>query len=277
MRHGLHTAALLLVSCVAPTVARAGWVSDWTNTAVLKNGQKADPQPSAMTMANGRVRLEQPDAVTIIDYGSGRFTLMNPHTKAFWTGTIDEYVHDVTMNRASVLRSEIGSIAGPNKRAKKAMDGANYTAPEVDPAKLPPVSITKTGITDRIAGYDTVKYEARANGELFQEFWVAPSLDVSGDLDPNRFFAVQQKLSTATAGKSAEQYKALYRDEDYRALLAKAFVLKIVNHHIGGEFNRTATSIRQAEVPDSTFQVPPTYRKVRLADVLPAPTPNSGG
>src|SRR5205814_9050450 len=111
----------------------------------------------------------------------------------------------------------------------------------------------------------------RADGELFQEVWVAPALNVSSDLNPSRYVAVQRTLGTAVAGKVGNEYSALYANDEYRKLLEKGFILKMVNHHGAGTFERIATSIRQADIPASVFDVPPSYRKVRLADVLPAP------
>lgn len=270
MRREFGKVMLLTLLSAVPTVARAGWVSEWTNTAAKVNGDRMDAQNSSMAISGGRVRLEQPEVVTLIDYNGSRFTLINPTKQLFWTGTVDEYVREVAHSRTEGMRSKLG---GMDKQSKKVRDAEAkpYVPPTIDPAKLPPVSITKTDVTEKIAGYDTVKYEFRADGDLFQEIWVAPALDVSSDLDPDRYLALQRKLSAGMMGKSSRQFNALYMDDEYRKILAKAFVLKVLTHHVAGSFERVATSMRQADVPASQFDVPAAYRKVALADVLPAP------
>lgn len=263
----------LLASAVAPAIADAGWVVQWTNTAVKSTGERMPAQSSSMAIAGNRVRTEQPEAVTLMDCNTGRFSLLNPDKQYFWSGTVDDYVREVSQHRASALQEKMGQ--DPRKKKQKAGEDKPFRPKPVDPAKLQPVSITKTGETEKIAGYDTEKYAVLVNGELFQEIWVAPSLDVSADLNWDRYLADQRKLSAAMLGKSGEAYSALYFNDEYRKLLAKSFALKTVVHHIAGGFERAATSVRQADVPASDFEVPESYRKVRLTDVLSAPAPGS--
>lgn len=269
MTHTFRAAMLLIALSLVPPAVHAGWVTTWTNTAVKQNGDRMETQNASMAISGGRVRLEQPEVVTVIDYNTDRFTLINPVKHYFWTGTIDEYQREMGRARALKMREQFGEL-GKGKASPKADE---YKVPAIDPAKLPPLSISKTGLTEKIAGYDTEKYQINADGELFQEIWVAPTMDVSGDLDPNRYFAVQRKMSTTMMGKSAGQYNALYLNDEYRKLIEKAFVLKIVTHHLAGSFERSATSVSQAEVPASQFEVPEAYRKVRLSDLLSEPTP----
>lgn len=274
MRRVFHTAILLAILFAAPTAVRAGWVSDWTNTATKPNGDQLDTQSATMAIAKGRVRMQQPNIVTLIDYNTGRFTMINPTKHTYWTGTVDDYVKHVGQNRTDQMRKQLGTETIKNRRLHDATAG-EYKPPTVDVSKLPPVSLTKTDVSDRIAGYDAVKYEARANGELFQEFWIAPSLNVSDDLDPNRYFSVQEKMMAGMIGKAAPFYNALYRDPEYRKLLDSGFILKVVNHHIAGKFERVATTMRQADVPAADFEVPADYRRVGISDVLSTPPQGS--
>ena len=266
MRSTFHTAMLLIAFVTAPGIASAGWMSEWTNVAMKPNGDRADPQRSTMAISDGKVRLEQPDAVTLINYKTETFTLMNPAHQSFWSGTAEDYARHVSKSRGEALRKRL--VEAGQKSAPEVSDDV----PKVDPAKLPPLSIVSTGISEKIAGYDTTKYEVKVDGDVFQELWVAP-LDISSDLDINRFINLQRKMSAGMAGRSANEYNALYYSDEYRKLLAKGFVLKMIIHHLGGGFERTATSMKQADVAASEFQVPDSYRKVQLADVLPAPPP----
>jgi hypothetical protein len=269
MTHTFRAALLLVALSMAPPVVHAGWVTTWTNTAVKQNGDRMAPQDASMTISDGRVRLEQPEVVTVIDYNANRYTLMNPVKQYYWTGTIDEFQREMGRERATKMREQFAELRGKDAPAKD----EEYKIPVVDPAKLPPLSISKTGLSEKIAGYETEKYEIKADGELFQEIWIAPAMDVSADLDPNRYFAVQRKVSAAMLGKSADQYNALYFNDEYRRLIEKAFVLKSVTHHLGGRFERSAKAVSQNEVADTQFEVPDSYRKVRLTDVLGQPQP----
>lgn len=267
MRGRFQTAMLLAALVVTPVTADAGWVSEWTNTLVKSNGERVDPQPSILTVDQGRVRTQQPELITVIDYNAGRMTMINPAKQWYWSGTVDDYVREIVLNRGRHMRDALANSGMTNKN-RKAPDESSYKAPTVDTASLPPVSIMKTALTDRIVGYDTVKYEVRVDGELFQELWLAPGLNLTKDLDPTRFLAVQQKMSASMVGKSASQFNALYHDPEYRKVLDSGTILKLVTHHIGGQFERVATGIRQSDVPANEFAVPSTYQRVKLTEVI---------
>jgi hypothetical protein len=225
-----------------------------------------------MSIADGHVRVEQPDTITLIDYNRGQFTLINPERQVYWSGTIDDYVRMVARNRGKALLAASGGDPSKNPRLKERQPGQG-PLPTVNVSKLPPVTITKTDVSEKIAGYDTIKYELRAGDTLFEEIWIAPTLNVSADLDPARYITVQRKLGMTMSGKPGEQYNALFANEEYRKLLENAFILKMVNHYGTGSFQRTATSMQKADVPTAQFAVPAAYRKVELGDVVALPTP----
>lgn len=259
----LATLALLLT----PALAQAGWVVEWSTAATNSKGERMPTQQATQSIAENRVRMDQPEVVTITDYGTNRFTMMNPEKQYFWSGTLDEYVRDMTVAREGSLRKRISEMTGKGADAEIATDP---TPVSVDVAKLPPISITPAGSSEKIAGYDAQKYNIQVDGELFEEMWIAP-VDMSADLNFDRFLEQQLKNSAAMKGKASKSYNALYRSPEYRRLVEKALVVKNVTHHLSGSFERTATGIAQRDVPDATFTVPDSYRKVRLGDLLSPP------
>ncbi len=263
----------LLAALTLPAVTHAGWVIDWTTTASSSKGDRMPSQTATQSIAGNKVRMEQPHVVTITDYATDRFTMMNPEKEYFWSGSTAEYAREMARARASAMQDRITAMSGMPKKAAEAGAVDPPTPGPVDPARLPPVSITASGAGEQIAGYETQKFEVRVDGELFEEIWVAP-IDLSGDLDVDRFLAQQRQSGRNMQGRSGEKYTALYHSPEYRQLLDKQFPLKTVTHHIAGTFERQATAARRADVPAATFEVPDNYRKVRLSDLLdPPPTP----
>lgn len=274
----LRSLTVLATLSLSPALAHAGWVVQWDATATNQKGERLTSQQTTQSIAGNRVRMDQPEVVTIVDYGQDRFTMMNPGKQYFWSGSMDDYVRDMTRARQAAMRERIGQATG--QKAAEGQAQGEPTPRVIDPTKLPPVSITSTGTKEKIAGYEAEKYEVRVDGELFEELWVAP-IDMSADLSFDRFLAQQLKNSAAMQGKSADQYNALYHAPEYRRILEKATILKNVTHHVAGSFSRTATSVEQRDVPASAFAVPDSYRKVRLGDMFEpppqAPAPASGG
>jgi hypothetical protein len=273
MRHALRTALLSAALAAVPAAAFAGWETTWTNTPVKAKGERMTSQNSTMKIEGGQVRIDQPDIISLIDYNTGKYTIINPTKQYFWTGTVDDFVREMVTKRDEKLTDKFPNMPKPdkNKKNKKNAKNEEYAPPKVDVAKLPPVSVIKTATTEKIAGYDTVKYEIKANGELFEEIWVAPALDMSSDLNVDKYLAVQRKLAAAKRGSSGERINATYLNEEYRKVLEKSVALKVVVHHIAGGYERIATSVKQVDVPATDFSVPNQYRRVRLTDLMPPP------
>lgn len=270
----LRSLAVLAALALSPTLAQAGWVIEWSTAAAGPKGQAMPAQKATQSIAKNHVRMDQPEVITIIDYDKDRFVMMNPVKEYFWSGSSSDYVREVTVARDTAMRERIGNLTG--KKKDKDAPASAPTPGTVDTSKLPPVSITATGVTERIAGYDAQKYEVKVDGDLFEELWIAP-VDLSSDLNYDRYLAQQIKNSAVMQGKSADSYNAIYRDPEYRRVTEKALVVKSVTHHIAGTFERTATSVQQRDIPPSTFTVPDSYRKVRLNDLMaPPPTPAPG-
>jgi len=266
----LRSLTIAAVLAFSPTLAHAGWVIEWSTSASGPKGQTMPAQQATQSIAADQVRMDQPEVVTIVNYDKDSFTMMNPVKQYFWSGSTTEYVREMTRTRDAAMREKINAMTKQQGKDPLAEPVGDPTPRPVDPAKLPPVSITSAGVKETIAGYEAEKYEVKVDGQLFEELWIAP-LDLSADINYDRYLASQLKNSAAMLGKSAEAYNAVYRNPEYRRLTEKATVLKNVTHHLAGKFERTATSVQQRDLPASTFEVPESYRKVRLSDVLEKP------
>lgn len=271
---------LCLIPLWLPAAVQAGWVIDWDTAAVTGAGERVASQRATQSIAGNRVRMQQPETITVIDYGKDRFTLINPAKSYFWTGSIDDYVRDMAAHRKDAMRERVSAMgmAESVKRKRGERDESasrpSSTPRRFDKADLPPVSLTNTGERETIAGYETEKYGVMVDGELFQELWLAPGLTFGADLDTAKYLAQQEKTGASMMGKSAKQHNAMYHDPQYRALIEKGFVLKSIVHHLSGRFERVAASVKQEDLPASTFEVPDGYRRVRLSDMFdPPPTP----
>ena len=244
---------------VAPR-ADAGWVVQWENVRIKPGGERVSAGPTTMQIDLGRVRLEQPQIVTVIDYNRGRFTVINPEHRQFWSGTVDQYTAQVLDDRTKAVSRR--------RRSRRRLRQARR--PAVDEKSLPPIVIQRTRQKEKLAGHTAVKYVIMTNKELFQELWVAQDLDLSRDLPPRKLLAYQRKLGAVRLGKSSDAFNALYRNKEYEEVLRKGFALKTITHHIAGGFERTATEIPRAAMDSSAFTAPKGYQRVDLKQVFGA-------
>jgi hypothetical protein len=242
--------------------ARGGWIIELRNTAINNKGERQAPEDATMYVADGKVRTVQPNSTTVIDYKAGNFTLINEKKRLFWSGTVDEYVREMGNSRKQAAYERYGST----NAAHMARD------PNAEEKNVPKLVLRKIGDGGPIAGHETIKYQIESNGQLFQELWVASDVNTRSDLDPGQFLAVQQKLSGGMIGNAGKNYRAMWKNQDIRDLYAKGTVMQNVVRHVAGGFERKTTSVKEADVADSEFVVPDTYRRVRLSDVLKSDT-----
>ncbi len=254
---------LVCFVCTFTPSAHAGWVMEWQNTARRADGEAKEPENSTMFLAGNKVRLTQPRVTTLIDYKSGTFTLMNPKRELFWSGSVEDYVTEMSTAREKALRE------------KSSNENFKFNVPKLDPKSFPAIAITKTDATKTIAGHSATKYSIESDGVLFQEDWIAEDLNTSADLDPSKFLDYQAKVSAGMLGKSSGAFNALYRNQEYRKLLEKGVVLQTTTYHSSGSFERLVNSVRAAEVTAGEFEIPPSFRRVKLHDVMDDPSGKS--
>jgi len=161
----LRSFAVLTALVLSPSLAHAGWVLQWTTAASTGKDKQLPSQKATQSIAANQVRMDQPEVITITDYDKDRFVMMNPTKQFFWSGTTDEFVREMTRARDTAMREKIGSLTGQKAKDKAAAAAAADATPKpIDVSKLPPVSITPSGAQEKIAGYDTQKYDVRVNG-----------------------------------------------------------------------------------------------------------------
>lgn len=245
----------LTVLCLHCTSAQAGWIVEWMNTTKNAAGSEIRSEPATMYIAGNHMRVDQPTTVSITDYEKQQLSLLDPVRKLFWSGTLDEYIDTVTRERNATLKSRVGT-------------NADLSRADIDLESLPLIEIVKLDETKTIAGQLVRKHEIRANGEAFQDLWLAAAMQTKDDLAPDLYLAYQRKMGATMLGKSAADYDALYRSEEYRKLLGNGFALGDLTRHIAGSFERTATAVHPTEITADKFEVPSDYRRVRLDDVF---------
>ena len=129
MRRIVCAVSLLALVGSLPVAVQAGWIAEWQNVPVKSTGERQEAQSSTMTISNGQGRLAQPDSITVIDYNKGRFTLMNPQREFFWSGSVDEYIAEMSKARAETLRQRAGRKSGAAVQTPKVDSGSLWHRP----------------------------------------------------------------------------------------------------------------------------------------------------
>ncbi len=244
---GLGALLLLALACPAAP-ARAGLV--------VTEGQ-GENRSFTYIQAN-RLRYEDSGQVTIFDLNQGTMILLQPGPKRYWSGTPEEFARQVKSTVDAQLDMELKALPDEERQALK--DDARRQALE-PPAKVP-VRVERTDQVDTVAGHPARKHRIYVEGQLLEEVWIAEDVDISRELDPQKY--AQLLLKTRSDDSGDWEF-----DPQVRALRTRGLEMKSIRHAATGpEESAVVQKVEQTQIPDSTFQVPPGYQKATMAQIL---------
>lgn len=244
---GLCALTLLLLICLAGP-ARAGLV--------VTEGQ--GPSLAHTYIQANKLRYENSGQITIFDLNRGTMILLQPQRKLYWTGTPEEFARQVKSAVDAQLDAELKAL--PEEERQHLKDDARRPALEA-PARMA-VKVERTTQVDTVAGHPARKHQVYVEGQLIEEVWVAEDLDLSKELDPDKY----AKLLQQTRSDDSSDWEF---DPQVRALRTKGLEMKSVRMAVTGpEESAVVQKVEKKNLPDSTFAVPPGYTKASMAQIL---------
>lgn len=124
-------------------------------------------------------------------------------------------------------------------------------------------SIEKTSVTEKILGYDCVKYTSKSK-DTVSEMWITDQLGSFGGLGGgNPMSGVGRGRGASAGGGVSEGWESALTG------LKNAFPLRVISTTSGKEsFRMEATAVEKKSLPDSTFTVPDGFQD--LSSMMPA-------
>jgi hypothetical protein len=255
-----------------PTAASAGWVIEQIEYANLG----AEGIGTRQYIAKNRLKTVGDGNTFIMDFAKNQFIATDEENRVYWSGTVDEYVREVTSFQQAAsdlarVQMEAAMKEMPPDQRKgmedllQQMRGANPSLPPVPAAKQPVVRVESTAETAMMAGHQATKMMVYADGKPYQEVWIAKGLTLKNDLDLKRLKGLQAKLTQAIMLNFPSR-QTVEEDPAYDRLLEQGYPLKIVELGEGGEPESVTEVVRidKRDVPEREFQVPDGYRRINL-------------
>lgn len=187
----------------------------------------------------------------IVDIKNGEGWLIDSETKRFAGGKLADL--------AEILRKVEGSLdsdAAPGEPADR-RDAPGSTKPLA-------VVVKDLGAGERLQGYETRHFQVLLDGEVLEELWLAPKIQIASEIDLVAFGAAMEKMLGGGAGLS----QGYEEGETYRNLLAGGYPLRQVLYFVGEKSTLEVTSVTVKEFPPSDFAVPKGFKKIGYAALL---------
>ena len=187
----------------------------------------------------------------IVDVKSGEGWLIDTAFKRYAGGKIAVLAEEFRKAEGTQPDAAISDDTGQRGAA------AGRTKPLV-------VQVKDMGAGERLQGYETRKHQVLVDGELLEELWLAPKLEVAREIDLAAFVAALQKMLGGGAGLN----QGYEENEEYRKLRGVGYPLRQVLYFVGEKSTLEVTSVTIQEFPESDFVVPKGFSKVGYVDLL---------
>lgn len=217
--------------------------------------QEVDPEfPQDITTSwfqDGRARVDGAleGLSVIVDVKNGEGWLIDAGSKRYAGGKIAELAEELR----KAEQAQIDEAAAGDPGGRKAAEAARQLA----------VQVKDLGPGDRLQGYDTRRYQVLVDGELLEELWLAPKLEISREIDLAAFgVGLQKMLGGAGIGQGYEESEA------YVKLRATGYPLRQVLYFVGEKSTLEATSVTIQGFPPADFAVPKGFVKVGYTELL---------
>lgn len=219
--------------------------------------QEADlefPQDvSVYSFQGGKARVDGAlDGLTVIvDLKSDEGWLIERESKRFAGGKL--------AHLAEILKKVEGSLdndalVGDQAGRKNGAESAKPLA----------VVVRDLGAGERLQGYETRHFQVLLDGEVLEELWLAPKIQVASEIDLAAFGTAMQNMLGGGAGLS----QGYEESETYRKLRAGGYPLRQVLFFVGEKSTIEVTSVTVKDLPPSDFAVPKGFKKTGYAELL---------
>jgi len=219
--------------------------------------QEADPDfpqdVSVTWFQAGKARVDGAleGLTVIVDVKAGEGWLIDSASKRYSGGKIAE------------LAEILMKVEGMSESAPAADDAAGKKAP-AEPAKPLAVQIKELGAGEALQGYETRRYQVLVDGEVLEELWLAPKIQVASEIDLVAFGTAMQRMIGGGAGLN----QGYEESEPYRKLRSVGYPLRQVLFFVGEKSTLEVTSVTVKEFPATDFAIPKGFTKVGYAELL---------
>lgn len=238
-------AAVTVISLSAVLPALAGFR--------IREADLEFPQEASVYMFQGgkaRVDGALEGLTVIVDIKNGDGWLIESESKRFAGGKFAEL--DEILKK---IEGPLDNDSSPGGPADK--EAASESA-------KPPVVVKDLGAGERLQGYETRHFQVLLDGEVLEELWLAPKIQVAGEIDLGAFWTAMGKMLGGGAGLS----QGYEESETYLKLRAGGYPLRQVLYFVGEKSTIEVTSITVEDLPPSVFAIPNGFKQIGYAELL---------
>lgn len=237
--------------------------SGWVLTVRESHSDSDAATTMVIYFQENKIKLVESDLTTIFDLNQQIITFLKPQIQLYWRGTLEDYRIEVNETLGLMINIEVEKLpVDQQEEARKMFETMMRIMESPDTSSSIDIYVRETGENENILGYETQKYQVFLNGVIIEDLWIPQELDVSNDLDLEKYLSLICQLSTGF------EYDIYYQTTaEYSQLIKDKYILRSKEYRIGYQTVCEVIEIREESLNESNFLPPPDYKSVTLSEL----------
>ncbi|MCD4680789.1 MAG: DUF4412 domain-containing protein [Bacteroidales bacterium] len=200
--------------------------------------------------------------IAIFNFETNEIYLINPLSKSYWAGTLSDFKTNVIEGMKSKMENMLKKIPVEHHEMYKKMYQDKIDKIESDKINEgDDLEIKETSENLNILDYSSAKYQIWQDEILREDVWIAEKLDISDELNIEKFKNFFMSFSNITSDRSVENSPKFFE------LFEKGYPLKTIEYYENFKIITTVTNIEKKQIPASEFSPPPGFNKINIMDL----------
>jgi hypothetical protein len=208
----------------------------------------------------------------IFDLNTGEMIQVDNLSKTYSSTKAEDYFayyKQYSLKMKTAMMQQLSELP-PNQRAQAEgmmkrqgieLPGNNVRAVDV--------TLKKTGDTNKIAGYEAVKYEIYRDGKLDEEIWTSSYVGFQEEIDTKEMIEYLSELRKIEDSMRGSSLLSQASEQTYTEVFSTGFPMKTIDYPLSGNSIVEETiKVSKKRIDSSEFQAPKGYKKVPLQQML---------
>ncbi len=225
-------------------------------------------------MQDNKVKFfdEEGQFSAIFNLETGEMIQIDNRSKSYTSAQAKDYFKffkQYALKMKNAMQLQLAELPPDQRaRAEEAMKRQGIELPGSNsiPVKI---EIKKTGDSNKIAGYESVKYEVYRNGKLDEEIWTSNEVGFENEIDMNKmtdYMSELRKIEESLGGASSASKEA---EQAYIEVFSSGFPMRTTDYPVSGNsIIEEIVKVSRKQIDISEFIAPAGYRKVPLEEML---------
>ena len=208
----------------------------------------------------------------IFDLDTGEMIQVDNLSKTYSSTKAEDYFayyKQYSLKMKTAMMQQLSELP-PNQRAQ-AEGMMKRQGIELPGNNVRPVDVTlkKTGDTNKIAGYEAVKYEIYRDGKLDEEIWTSSYVGFQEEIDMKEMIEYLSELRKIEDSMRGSSLLSQASEQTYTEVFSTGFPMKTIDYPLSGNSIVEETiKVSKKRIDSSEFQAPKGYKKVPLQQML---------